>query len=158
MVTHRYQILKTVMMMMMVIIIIIIRIIIIFTLNHSIHLLISLHTPVPRPSQSQSTLYSHQSTHLPTPFRSFLLLAGWWLSCCYRCFLPRWESQNVRVSRIKCQIFTTWKKPRYLGSRNDFCGTKGHSCLKPINPGWFSDGCIKISTQVATSHVLRFCT
>jgi hypothetical protein len=47
-------------MMMMMMMIIIHR-------THSVHSLISLYISVPHPSQSQATLYNHQSTHLHFP-------------------------------------------------------------------------------------------
>ena len=54
----------TMMMMMMMMIIIII---IILQSRHSVHLLILLHISLAHPWQSQSTLYNHQSAHLPLP-------------------------------------------------------------------------------------------
>jgi len=40
---------------------------------------------------------------------SFLLLAGWRLSYCYRCFLPLWESQSFPSYCQNCRIFMTLK-------------------------------------------------
>ena len=36
--------------------------------THSVHLLMFLYTPIPHLSQSQSTLYNYQSTHIPLLF------------------------------------------------------------------------------------------
>ena len=64
--------------------------------------LISLYTHVPHPSQSQSTFYNHQSTHLlpllllplSSQLMAFLLLY----------FLSRWESQNFRTHFQTCTL------------------------------------------------------
>jgi len=73
----------------------------------------------PLPSQSQSTLYNHQSTHLPLPLLFLLSVVGWWLFYCYRYFIPPWESQNVPSYYQKCRIFWLGIPTRRLKYRTD---------------------------------------
>jgi len=39
-------------------------------------------------------------------------------------FIWLWESQNI-LTRHKCNIFMTCKKPGHLASRTEFCGAPG---------------------------------
>ena len=68
----------------------------------------------PHPSQAESTLYNHQSTHLSPCLLFLLSLAGWWLFSCYRYFIPLWESQNVCLHYQKCHIFRLGIPARHL--------------------------------------------
>lgn len=61
-----------------------------------------------------------------------MLLAGWWLSYCFRCLLQSWESQNVRTLCQGRGVFMTWATPRYLASWKEFCGTPGQTPLHTI--------------------------
>jgi len=91
------------------------------TARHPVHLPVSLHTSFPRPPQSQSTLYSHQSTRIPVPYCSFLFVAGAWL--CYFCtsFLQQCESHNVCL-QSEMSYFYDLKSPTQLAYRTKFCG------------------------------------
>jgi len=71
------------------------------------------------PSQAQSTLYNHQSTHLRLPLLFLLSVAGWWLFYYYRYFIPPCESQNVRSHYQKCHIFWLGIPARHLKYQTD---------------------------------------
>jgi hypothetical protein len=94
------------------------------SLTHSLtHTLSSLCISDAHPSHSQSTPHNHLSTRLPLPLL-FLLVAGWWLFHCYRCFIPPWESQNVCLHYQICHTF-------WLGILQEI------QCIEPI-PGQVS--------------------
>ena len=75
---------------------------IIIIISQTVHLLIFRYLPATYHSQSRSTLYNHQSTHLPLP-RLSLSVGGRLVADLY--FLPLWETQNVRTHFQKCRIF-----------------------------------------------------
>jgi hypothetical protein len=83
----------------------------------TVQLLIFLHTSVPHPSQSQSTLYDHQSTYL---FRLIVLRVSGRLSC----------SGNVFFHRMKVKMFV-----RIIRRIIFFRDSRREGCLTPIKPG-----------------------
>lgn len=64
-------------------------------------------------------------------FSSFLIVASWWLSHFYRCFLPLWSGQSCMHCQ-KCCNFAAWKNSGHLVSETNFCGAPRQSYLKPI--------------------------
>ena len=66
---------------------------------------------------------------------SYLLAAGWWLSCSCTCFLPPWESQNVSTHCQKCCIFIILDNP--ATTELNFARMPGGGSLNRIKPGLF---------------------
>jgi hypothetical protein len=62
---------------------------------------------------------------------SFLLVAGWWLSYSYRCFLPLCESHMSTHSQ-NITFLWHWKTQVFWTESH---GTQGQNSLKPIKPG-----------------------
>jgi hypothetical protein len=81
----------------------------------------------------QSTL-TNNNLHIPLSY-PFLLVDGWWLSYCCRCFLSLWKSQNISKQAQKRRVLMTSKTPIHLASRTEFCGTPGEGPLKAHETG-----------------------
>ena len=63
------------------------------------------------------------------------LVSGWLMAVSFHV----WENQNICRYYQKCPSFVTWKKPGYLASRTEFCGTPGPRSLKRRKPGPFQE-------------------
>ena len=117
---------------------------------------LSLHIP----SSSFAVCHSHDPHICLSLSYSFLLVASWWLSYSYRCFLPLCESHNVCTRCHKCHIFMTWINPGHMVSWTKFCGTWGQNTFKthktrtmPGKPGWLASQYVAYISIMHTKKV-----
>lgn len=95
---------------------------------------------------------------------SFLLVAGWWLSYSYRCFLPLCGSHVHTHS--KCHIFMTLKNPGVLNWILWHTGTdlfKTHKTkTMPGKLGWMGSQCVThfsfMHTKKVPVHTIQSCS